>query len=69
MKTIVSALLATAFLSGCGLAETGAAAATVATSEAEQAKQAKEQEAKFQQKLDEANKTAAEQRAKADQAD
>jgi cell division protein FtsX len=53
-------------LAGCGLAEVGASAATQGASAAEQAKQAKETEARFQQKLDQANQAAAEQRAKAE---
>jgi hypothetical protein len=53
-------------LTGCGLAEVGASAATQGASAAEQAKQGKEMEAKVQQKLDEANQAAADQRARAE---
>ena len=54
--------------SGCGLADLGASAATQGASAAEQAKEAKKLEDKVQQRLDEANKVAAEQRAAAEQA-
>ncbi len=52
----------TLVLSGCGLAETGAVAATVAASKADEAKQAKQTEARMEQKINEAYKTAADQR-------
>ncbi len=69
-KSLVSGLAiasAALLLAGCGLAEVGASAATQGASAAEQAKQAKETEAKFQQKLDQANQAAAEQRAKGEE--
>ena len=53
---------------GCGLADVGAAAATQGASAAEQAKEAKKIEAQVQQRLDDANKVAADQRAAAEQA-
>jgi hypothetical protein len=53
-------------MAGCGLAEVGASAATQGASAAEQAKQGKELEAKVQQKLDQANQAAADQRANAE---
>jgi len=53
-------------LTGCGLAEVGVSAATQGASAAEQAKQAKETEAKFQQRLDEANAAAASARQQAE---
>jgi cell division protein FtsX len=69
-KSLVSglAIASMALLTaGCGLAEVGASAATQGASAAEQAKQAKETEARFQQKLDQANQAGAEQRAKAEE--
>ena len=62
-----SALAASMLLmAGCGLAEVGASAATQGATAAEQAKQGKELEAKVQQKLDQANQAAADQRANAE---
>jgi hypothetical protein len=55
-------------MSGCGLADVGAAAATQGASAAEQAKEAKKIEDQVQQRLDDANKVAAQQRAAAEQA-
>src|SRR4051812_27242976 len=69
-KSLVSALTVASMallMAGCGLAEVGVSAATQGASAAEQAKQAKETEAKFQQKLDQANQAAAAQRAKAEE--
>ena len=48
------ALLTGSVLNGCGLAETGAAAAAGGVSAAEQAKQAKQQEDKVRQQIDDA---------------
>ena len=56
------ALAAAALLSGCGLAETGAVAATQGETAAEQAKQAKETQAKVEKQIEEAEKAAAAQR-------
>ena len=53
-------------LTGCGLAETTAVAASDAKSAAEEAKQGKEMEAKVQRDIDAAQQTAADQRAKAE---
>jgi hypothetical protein len=53
-------------LSGCGLAETGTAAATGAAAEAQQAAQAKSTEERVQQRVDAANQQAADQRAAAE---
>ena len=56
-----------ASLLGCGLAETGAVAASEAASAAEQVKQGKELEAKVQRDIETAQKTAADQRAAAEE--
>jgi hypothetical protein len=53
-------------LVGCGVVETGAAAAAGAASAAEEARQGKETEARLQHQLDAANRQAAEQRKAAD---
>jgi hypothetical protein len=66
MKYPLIALTAALLMSGCGLAETTAVAASEAESAAEQAKQGKELEAKVQRDIDAAQKTAADQRAKAE---
>jgi len=55
-------------LTGCGLAETGAAAAAGGVSAAQQARQAKETEQRVQQQVNEAFQKAAEQRQSADAA-
>jgi len=59
---IAVAVTATFVLAGCGLAETGAVAATAAASKADEARQAKQTEARMEQKIDEAYKAAADQR-------
>jgi outer membrane biogenesis lipoprotein LolB len=64
-RIFVSALAAL-MLAGCGLAETGAAAAANGASAAEQAKQAKEMQEKIEKQLEAANMAAAEQRAAAE---
>ena len=67
--TLVSALpmLAGALLlGGCGLADVGAAAATQGATAAEQIKQGKEAEAKVQRQIEEAQRTAADSRAQAE---
>ena len=66
MKNPMIALAAALLMSGCGLAETTAVAASEAEAAAEQAKQGKEMEAKVQRDIDAAQKTAADQRAKAE---
>ena len=60
------ALLATLPLSACGLAETAATGAAVASSEAEAAKQAQATEQVIEQKVDDAQQAAADQRRAAD---
>jgi hypothetical protein len=57
---------ASAMLAGCGLAETGAVAATQGASAADQVKQGKEAEAKVQRDIEAAQKAAADQRAAAE---
>jgi hypothetical protein len=66
MKISMIAGVATLLLSGCGLAETTAVAASEASSAAEEAKRGKEQEAQVQRDIDAAQKTAAESRDKAE---
>jgi hypothetical protein len=51
-----------ALLSGCGLAETTTTAAAIAETEAQQAKAALETQAKIEQRLQEAQQMAADQR-------
>jgi len=55
-------------LAGCGLAETGAAAAAGGVSKAEEIRQGKQTEARVQQQLDAAYQQAAEQRRAAEAA-
>jgi hypothetical protein len=55
-------------LTGCGLAETSAVAASSGATAAEQIKQGKEMEEKVQRDIEAANQAAAEQRAKAEEA-
>ncbi len=55
-------------LTGCGVAETGAAAATAATAKAEEARQGLQTEARVREQLDAASKQAAEQRNAAESA-
>jgi len=55
-------LLVGALLAGCGLAETGAAAAAGGASQVEQVRQAKQTEARVQKQLDAAYQQAADQR-------
>ncbi len=57
-----------AALTGCGVAETGAAAAAGAASKAEEAKQAQATEARVQQQIDAAYSQAADQRRAAEAA-
>jgi hypothetical protein len=67
--TLVSALPVLAgalWLGGCGLADVGAAAATQGATAAEQIKQGKEAEAKVQRQIEEAQRTAADSRAQAE---
>jgi hypothetical protein len=60
--TLLTATIVFGALAGCGLAETGAAAATAGASQAEQARQAKDTEARVQKQLDAAYQQAADQR-------
>jgi len=55
-------------LTGCGLAETGAVAATQGESAVEQAKEAKKTEERVEQKIQEAQKAEADARAAAEKA-
>jgi len=55
-------------LTGCGVAETGTAAATAAATKAEEIRQGQATEARVRQQLDAAYKQAAEQRNAADAA-
>ena len=64
---LAPALAALTLLAGCGLAETGAVAVTEAKAAADQAKQGKELEAKVQRDIEAAQKTAADQRAAAEE--
>ena len=63
---LLALLLLVASLTACGVAETGAAAATIAASKAEEARRAQQLEAKVQADLDAAAKQAAERRSEAD---
>jgi hypothetical protein len=56
------------YLTGCGVAETGAAAATEAAAKAEEVRQGLKTEAQFRQRLDAATQQAADQRNAADAA-
>lgn len=64
----LSVVAASAFTTGCGLAETTAVAAAEAKSAQEQAKQGKEMEEKVKRDLEAANKAAADNRQKAEEA-
>jgi len=55
-------------LAGCGLGETAATTAAIAESKAQELKQAKETQAKIEQRLEDAQKVAAQQRADAEAA-
>ena len=62
MKRTLIPLALAALLSGCGAAETASTAATIAEGEAEQAKQAQQTKAKIEQRIEDAEKTARQQR-------
>jgi hypothetical protein len=64
----MAATVACLLLTGCGLAETSAVAASQAASAAEQAKQGKEMEEKVRRDVEAAQQAAAEQRKKAEDA-
>jgi len=53
-------------LAGCGVAETGAAAATAASTKAEEARQGLKTEARVREQVDAAMKQAADRRTEAD---
>jgi hypothetical protein len=55
-------------LTGCGVAETGAAAATAGASKAEEVRQGLQTEARVREQLDAASRAAAEQRNAAESA-
>jgi outer membrane lipopolysaccharide assembly protein LptE/RlpB len=57
---------AMALLAGCGMAETTAATAAMAEAKAQEVKAAKETQARIEQKLDDAQAAAAQQRANAE---
>lgn len=62
MTQLAATLIVTATLAGCGLAETGAAAAAGGASQVEQVRQAKQTEARVQKQLDAAYQQNADQR-------
>jgi hypothetical protein len=68
MTRMLVPLALLALTSGCGLAETAATTATIAESEAQQAKAAKEAQAKIEQRLQDAQQVAADQRKAAEAA-
>jgi len=59
-------LATVALLAGCGMAETAATAGAMAEAKAQEAKSAKETEARIEQKLQEAQDAAAQQRENAE---
>ena len=65
LRPALAVVAATLLLTGCGLAETTAVAATQAEAAAEQVKEAKKMEEKVQHDIDAANQAAAEARSKA----
>lgn len=65
---LATGLFAVGLLAGCGLADTGAAAATQATAAAEEIKQGKEMEEKVKRDLAAAQKAEADSRARAEEA-
>jgi hypothetical protein len=66
MTRLVAPLALLALLSGCGLGETAATTAALAEAKAQEAKAAKETQARIEQKLEDAQAAAAEQRAAAE---
>jgi uncharacterized protein YceK len=66
MRRVVILLCVFTLVAGCGLAETGTAAATSSTSAAQQAAQAQQTEARVRQNIDAAYQQAAQQRAAAE---
>jgi len=63
---LTATLFLSAMLAGCGLAETGAAAAAGGASQVEQARQAKQTEAQVQKRVDAAIEQDADRRRAAD---
>jgi len=68
MSKVLILIAACFSLTACGLAETGAAAAAGGASKAEEIKEGRKIEARVQQRLDDANQQAAEQRQRAESA-
>ena len=68
LRVEVAIAAAAWLLTGCGLAETTAVAATEAETAAQQIKEGKAMEEKIQRDVEAANKAAAEARARADEA-
>jgi hypothetical protein len=66
MTRLIVPLALLTLLSGCGLGETAATTAALAEAKAQEAKAAKETQAKIEQKLEDAQAIAAEQRAAAE---
>ena len=62
IPAVALALVLAAALTGCGLAETGAAAAAAGASKAEELRRAQETEPQVKQQIDAAYKQAAQQR-------
>jgi hypothetical protein len=62
LALLAGALILSATLAGCGLAETGVAGAAAGASQAEQVRQAKQTEARVQKQLDAAAQQDAERR-------
>lgn len=68
LRAGLAALTASALLTGCGLAETGAAATTQAAASAEEIKQGKELEEKVKRDIAAAQQVEADARAKMEEA-
>jgi len=64
----IAPIIVIAVLSGCGLGETAATTAALAEAKAQEAKAAKEAQAKIEQRLEDAQAVAAQQRAAAEAA-
>jgi hypothetical protein len=63
---LLAPLTVLALLAGCGMAETTATTAALAEAKVQEAKAAKETQARIEQKLEDAQAAAAEQRANAE---
>jgi ABC-type enterochelin transport system substrate-binding protein len=68
MIRYIAPMVMLALLAGCGLGETAATTAALAEAKAQEVKSAKETQAKIEQKLQDAQAAAAEQRAAAEAA-